>query len=231
MAGLLVTSIVSGQLISRFGRYKAFPVAGHRRDVGRHVAAHADRGAHGELPVAMLYAAIVGLGLGMVMQVLVLAVQNSVPFEVMGVATSGSTLFRQVGGSIGVSLFGAIFAARERSELAKRLPAGVHVPRTTNPEVIRHLPLAARNAFTEAFAVALHPVFLMAAAISIVSFLLAWMIRETPLRTGSRSTEAAAKAAVAELRLRQSRGCALRPSPASGRPPRRDRGSGRARTS
>ena len=91
----------------------------------------------------MLYAAIVGLGLGMVMQVLVLAVQNSVPFEVMGVATSGSTLFRQVGGSIGVSLFGAVFAARERTELTKRLPAGVHVPRTTSPE--RHPPPAARR--------------------------------------------------------------------------------------
>jgi hypothetical protein len=128
----------------------------------------------------------------------VLAVQNSVPFEVMGVATSGSTLFRQVGGSIGVSLFGAIFAARETSELAKRLPAGIQIPKTTNPAVIRHLPLVARNAFTEAFAAALHPVFLMATGISVVSFLLAWMIRETPLRTGSRRSEAAvAEAATA----------------------------------
>ena len=131
----------------------------------------------------------------MVMQVLVLAVQNSVPFEVMGVATSGSTLFRQVGGSIGVSLFGAIFAAREHSELAKRLPAGVHISRTTNPDVIRHLTPAIRDAFTEAFAIALHPVFLMASGISFAAFLLSWLIRETPLRTKSQAGEAAAAAA------------------------------------
>ena len=186
MAGLLVTSIVSGQLISRFGRYKAFPVAGTAlMAVGMLLLTRLEVGTASS--VAMLYAAIVGLGLGMVMQVLVLAVQNSVPFAVMGVATSGSTLFRQVGGSIGVSLFGAIFAARERSELASRLPAGIHVPKTTNPEVIRHLPLVARTAFMNAFSAALHPVFLMAAGVSLVAFLLAWMIRETPLRTGSRT--------------------------------------------
>jgi EmrB/QacA subfamily drug resistance transporter len=196
MAGLLVTSIVSGQLISRFGRYKAFPVAGTAvMSVGMLLLTQL----HVNTPsaVAMLYAAIVGLGLGMVMQVLVLAVQNSVPFGVMGVATSGSTLFRQVGGSIGVSIFGAVFAARESTELAKRLPAGIHVPKTTSPDVIRHLPLVARTAFRDAFAAALHPVFLMAGVISIVSFLLAWMIRETPLRTGSRAGEAAVTGAAA----------------------------------
>ena len=193
MAGLLVTSILSGQLISRFGRYKAFPVAGTAvLTVGMLLLTRVE--VHTASSIAMLYAAIVGLGLGMVMQVLVLAVQNSVPFEVMGVATSGSTLFRQVGGSIGVSLFGTIFAARERSELTARLPAGIHVPRTTSPEVIRHLPVAARNAFVEAFSAALHPVFLLAAGISFVSFLLAWLIREAPLRTGSRAGEDGAAA-------------------------------------
>ena len=186
MAGLLVTSIVSGQLISRFGRYKAFPVAGTALlSVGMLLLTQLQ--VHTATSLALLYAAIVGLGLGMVMQVLVLAVQNSVPFQVMGVATSGSTLFRQVGGSIGVSLFGAVFAAHERTELTKRLPAGVHVPRTTSPGVIRHLPPAVRSAFVEAFSAALHPVFLMAGGISFVAFLLAWMIRETPLRTGSRA--------------------------------------------
>ena len=87
--------------------------------------------------VAAGFAVVLGLGLGMVMQVLVLAVQNAVDRSVMGVATSGSTMFRQVGGSIGVSLFGAIFASRLHAQLAARLPAGVHLPKTTNPQTIK----------------------------------------------------------------------------------------------
>ena len=96
----------------------------------------------------------------MVMQVLVLAVQNAVDPSMMGVATSGSTLFRQIGGSIGVALFGTIFANRVRVELASRLPAGTHIPKTINPAGIRQLPPAAHAAFADAFAAALHPVFL-----------------------------------------------------------------------
>src|SRR6185437_9864560 len=92
MAGVLFTSIASGNLITRYGRYRPFPIA------GTSIAA-------------------VGLGLGMVMQVLVLAAQNAVDYRLLGVATSGSTLFRQVGGSVGVSLFGAIFANRLAHEL------------------------------------------------------------------------------------------------------------------
>src|SRR5439155_22982288 len=98
-------------------------------------------------------------------QVLVLAVQNAVEHRFMGVATSGSLLFRQVGGSIGVSLFGAIFANRLRANLADRLPAGVHVPRTANPGVIKHLPSPVHDAYVSAFAASLRPVFLVAAAI------------------------------------------------------------------
>ena len=71
---------------------------------------------------------VLGLGLGMVMQVLVLAVQNSVDYQYLGVATSGSTLFRQIGGSIGVSAFGAIFSSNLASELATRVPHSVHIP-------------------------------------------------------------------------------------------------------
>ena len=79
------------------------------------------------------YMLILGLGLGMVMQVLVLAAQNAVPYRLLGVATSGSTLFRQIGGSIGVSLFGAIFSNRLADELASRLPSREHVPDRRQP--------------------------------------------------------------------------------------------------
>ena len=83
---------------------------------------------------------ILGLGLGMVMQVLVLAAQNSVEHRLLGVATSGSTMFRQIGGSIGVSAFGAVFANRLATELATRFPDGTHIPTAANPEIVKHLP-------------------------------------------------------------------------------------------
>jgi hypothetical protein len=140
--------------------------------------------------VAAAFAVVLGLGLGMVMQVLVLAVQNAVDRSVMGVATSGSTLFRQIGGSIGVALFGTIFANRVHVELAHRLPAGAAIPKTINPAGIRHLPPASHAAFSDAFAAALHPVFLTAAGISLVAFLLTWFLREVPLRVGTKPGEA-----------------------------------------
>jgi predicted MFS family arabinose efflux permease len=189
MAGVLVTSIVSGQVISRMGRYRFFPIAGTAiMAVAMLLLAQLHAGT--STWVAALFACVLGLGLGMVMQVLVLAVQNSVDPSMMGVATSGSTLFRQIGGSIGVALFGTIFANRVRVELASRLPAGTHVPKTINPAGIRQLPPAAHAAFADAFAAALHPVFLVAAGVSILAFGLTWLLRDVPLRTKSKPVEA-----------------------------------------
>jgi MFS family permease len=189
MAGVLVTSILSGQLISRLGRYRMFPIAGTALvAVAMFLLSRLGAGTSTWLTAA--YAVVLGLGLGMVMQVLVLAVQNAVDPSVMGVATSGSTLFRQIGGSIGVALFGTIFANRVHAELASRLPRGAVIPKTINPEGIRHLPPQAHAAFADAFAAALHPVFLTAAAISIVAFALTWLLREVPLRRGLRPGEA-----------------------------------------
>src|SRR6185295_12906271 len=109
--------------------------------------------------LAALYMLVLGLGLGMVMQVLVLAAQNAVPYEMLGVATSGSTLFRQIGGAVGVSIFGAIFANRLATELADRLPPGADVPAAANPSLVRQLPDAIREPFTEAFTAAITPIF------------------------------------------------------------------------
>jgi hypothetical protein len=130
---------------------------------------------------------VLGLGLGMVMQVLVLAVQNAVEFRVMGVATSGSILFRQVGGSIGIAIFGAIFANSFQSKLAANLPAGAHVPKTVSPSVVRGLPPALYEGYTQAVAASLHPVFVVAAAFSVCAFVLTWFLKEVPLRTTSRA--------------------------------------------
>jgi EmrB/QacA subfamily drug resistance transporter len=188
MAGVLVTSITSGQVISRLGRYRMFPVAGTAlMAVAMFLLSRLE--AETSTWVAAIYALILGLGLGMVMQVLVLAVQNAVDRSVMGVATSGSTLFRQIGGSIGVALFGTVFASRVRVELAERLPEGTRIPKTINPAGIKALPPAAHHAFADAFAVALHPVFLMAAAVSLVAFALTWFLREVPLRVAPHAGE------------------------------------------
>src|SRR6266568_3370541 len=129
---------------------------------------------------------VLGLGLGAVMQVLVLAVQNAVDYRNMGVATAGSLLFRQVGGSIGIAAFGAIFSNRLHDELASRLPLGVHPPKTVSPSVIRALPPAVHEAYVQGVAAALHPVFVVASVIAGVSFLLTWLLREVPLRKSTR---------------------------------------------
>jgi EmrB/QacA subfamily drug resistance transporter len=181
MAGVLITSIVSGQVISRVGRYRMFPIVGTAlMAVSMFLLSQIDAGT--ATWVTALDATVLGLGLGMVMQVLILAVQNSVPHSVLGVATSGSTMFRQIGGSIGVALFGTIFASQLHSELAARLPAGTKIPTTINPAGIKNLPPSAHQAFADAVATALHPVFLVAGGVSIVAFLLTWLLRDVPLQ-------------------------------------------------
>jgi MFS family permease len=181
MAGLLVTSIVSGNLISRYGRYRPFPIVGTAlAAVGLYLLS--ELGVGTSTWTAAAFMVVLGLGLGMVMQVLVLAAQNAVDYRLLGVATSGSTLFRQIGGSIGVSVFGAIFSNRLGHELADRLPAGVSVPTVADPAVVRDLPPAVHDPYVAAFAASLHPVFLAAAGVSLVAFALTWLLRELPLR-------------------------------------------------
>jgi EmrB/QacA subfamily drug resistance transporter len=181
MGGLLVTSILSGNLISRYGHYRPFPIAGTAiMAVGLFLLSSI--GVTTPTLTTAGYMIVLGLGLGMVMQVLVLAVQNSVDYQYLGVATSGSTLFRQIGGSIGVSVFGAIFSSNLASELASRIPRTIHVPTAANPAIVRHLPPAVRAPYIDAFAAALQPVFRLAAFVSVAGFLLSWLLRELPLR-------------------------------------------------
>jgi EmrB/QacA subfamily drug resistance transporter len=189
MAGLLVTSIVSGRVISRFGRYRPFPIVGTAvMTVGMVLLAQLDL--HSTTAYTSLSMVVLGLGLGMVMQVLVLAVQNSVDYRNMGVATSGALLFRQVGGSIGIALFGAIFANQLRQNLTASLPPGVHPIKTVSPAVVRELPAALHTAYVDAVAASLHPVFVVAAVISAGAFVLTWFLHEVPLRQTTRSAAA-----------------------------------------
>ncbi len=190
MGGLLTTSIISGQLISRLGRYKPFPIAGTAvMVVGLYLLSLLEVGtAPG---VAAVYMLVLGLGIGMVMQVLVLVAQNSVDYRDLGVASSTATLFRQVGGSIGVAVFGAMFANRLASGLASKLPHGAHVPTAANPEVVKHLPPALHAAYVESVTTALHPIFRTAAVVVALAFLLSWALREVPLRATSRASDGA----------------------------------------
>jgi EmrB/QacA subfamily drug resistance transporter len=188
MAGLLITSIGSGQLISRFGRYKPFPIAGTAiTAAGLALLSRL----HVDTPtlVAAGYMLVLGLGLGLVMQVLVLAAQNAVDYKYLGVASSGSTLFRQVGGSIGVAVFGAIFANRLARNLADTLPAGAHVPAAVAPDALKQLPPAVHAAYATAMTNALHPVFLAAAGIAALAFLLTWLLPELPLRATAQAPD------------------------------------------
>jgi EmrB/QacA subfamily drug resistance transporter len=181
MAGLLVSSIASGQLITRTGRYKPFPVVGTLiTAIGMGLLSRLSAGTSELYTLSAMV--IVGLGLGMTMQVLVLASQNAVDYRLLGVATSGSTLSRQVGGSIGVAVFGSIFVNRLNSELASRLPGAHGLPHTANPASIRELPTAVHAGYLDAFTAALSPVFVVAAVLMLLAFGLTWFLREVPLR-------------------------------------------------
>ena len=185
MAGLLAAAIASGRAISRIGRYRAFPIAGTAVLVVGMFLLSLLR--VGTAPwVASLYMLVVGIGIGLVMQMVVLVVQNDARADQIGVATSTATFFRSVGGSFGVAIFGTIFATRLGGELAKlprsvttKLGSGVHL----SPEQARHLPTAVHADFLYAFAHALHGVFLFGMLLAVVPFILSWFLKEVPLRT------------------------------------------------
>jgi EmrB/QacA subfamily drug resistance transporter len=189
MAGLLVASIASGRLISRIGRYKIFPVAGAGiMTIGMYLLSRLDVST--TRVESSLYMLVMGVGIGTVMPVLVLVAQNSAPPRDMGAATSTATFFRSIGGSVGVAVFGAVFANRLGTEIAQLVPRGAlsHVePRSLlgSPSAIKGLPPAIRHGLQQAFANSLHTVFLCGTALTLLAFLLTLALREVPLRTGS----------------------------------------------
>ncbi|HWW74241.1 MAG TPA: hypothetical protein VNZ44_02540, partial [Pyrinomonadaceae bacterium] len=180
----LVTSILSGQVISRTGRYKVFPVAGTAcTALGLFLLSRMTTET-GTL-AALLIMLVLGLGLGMVMQVLVIAVQNSVEYRDLGVATSGATLFRLVGGSLGTAALGAVFAARLADNLSGLLPGGAEgegLGAGVNPQALAQMPAGVRAAYAQAFTDSLGTVFLVATAVALLGFLLTWLLPERPLR-------------------------------------------------
>jgi EmrB/QacA subfamily drug resistance transporter len=184
VGGLLITSIASGQVISRTGHYKPFPIAGMAvLTVGLYLLSTLDSTSSVGTIFAFMF--VVGLGLGMVMQVLVLAVQNAVDYADLGVATSGATLFRSIGGSLGTATLGAIFANRLRSALKRLLPPSATAHANTNevnPKQIAHLPAPLHAGYLHAFTTSLSGVFLTASGFAVAGFALSWFIRELKLR-------------------------------------------------
>ncbi|MFJ4445290.1 MDR family MFS transporter [Pseudomonas sp. NPDC089422] len=182
MGGLLVVSAITGRLISRWGRYRVFPIVGTLLQV---VALGLLSRLELDTPMwrMNLYMGLLGAGLGMVMQVLILAVQNSVERRHMGVATSGATLFRSIGGSVGVSVFGALFSHALLDGLPSDFAAGSGGAASLSPTAVHALAASLQQAYLEAFSGAMHGVFLVAAVITCVAFALSWLLREVPLRT------------------------------------------------
>ena len=190
VGGLLITSIGSGQLIAKTGRYKVYPIVGTAvLCVALFLLSRLDQ--YTSTAVTSTDFFVLGISLGLIIQVLVIAVQNSADFTDLGAATSGVTFFRSIGGAFGVSVFGAIFSNRLASELASALH-GVTLPHGFNvasaaadPELLKKLPPAIRAGVQNAYSLALHPVFLYAIPVALIAFVLSWFLREVPLRATS----------------------------------------------
>ncbi|HEY2574788.1 MAG TPA: MDR family MFS transporter [Streptosporangiaceae bacterium] len=185
MAGLLVVSITSGQIISKTGKYRFFPIAGAGlMTLGIYLLSL--MGAATPTALDALYMLVLGMGIGGVMQVLVIIVQNGVPHSELGVATSGATFFRSIGGSFGTAIFGAIFANVLVGNLARHLH-GVTLPRSfgssdATPALLSHLPAAVHQGFVAGYAESIQTVFLIAVPIAALAFLATWFIPQVELR-------------------------------------------------
>jgi MFS family permease len=177
LLGTRGASVVAGQIVSRTGRYRFLPIFGTAvAAVGMYLLSQLEPGStRFESGLAMF---VLGWGIGMVLQVLVVATQNEAPVEHLGVATSTISFFRAVGGSVGVALFGSLFTSRITELLG-------HASLNVTPDAIRALPTAEQQATASAFAEAITSVFAYAIPFLILAFVLAWFVRETPLRTSS----------------------------------------------
>ncbi|GAA4908793.1 MDR family MFS transporter [Streptomonospora salina] len=191
VAGMLTATITTGRLISRTGRYKIWPIVGTAVIMGGLTLL-----SRMDADTSYLYNSaamlVLGLGVGMVMQNLVLIVQNSAPQRYLGTATSATNYFRQIGASFGIAVFGSIFVNRLNGEVAE-LPAGAGQQlqvrggeaglSSLTPDMLDRMPDQAQQFIVHAFADALPPIFLYGVPIVLAGFVLAFFIREKPLAT------------------------------------------------
>ena len=182
VVGLLITSMGSGVLVGRTGRYKIFPVVGTAVMAGAFVLL-SQMGADTPVWRQSLYLFVLGTGIGLCMQVLILTVQNTAKFEDLGVATSGVTFFRTIGSSFGAAIFGSLFANFLDDRIGPALAAaGAPALAAQSPQALHRLPAATAAPIIDAYADSLGRVFLCAAPVALVGFVLALMLKEVPLR-------------------------------------------------
>lgn len=187
MGGIVIASVVSGQLISRTGHYKIYPVLGGAVSVlGMWLLSRMDT----DTPRLQysLWQAVLGTGIGLVMPVLVLAVQNSVRPADLGTATSAHNYFRQIGGSVGAAVFGTLFASRLDDALGDRLagvlsggPTSLPPAESITPQTVHTLPPAVRDAYIQAYADAMPRIFLYLVPVLVLGLVLAFFLKEKPL--------------------------------------------------
>ncbi|MEO7586599.1 MAG: MDR family MFS transporter [Arachnia sp.] len=180
--GLLFAAIISGRLISATGRYKIYPIIGTALvAVGLILLSRIDQ----NTPYWYLATSLVvlGLGVGAAMQNLTLIVQNSVPGEVMGTATSAQNYVRQIGASVGIAVFGSVFISRLTSEMAGTPIGGAQGGNISSltPEVLAGLPEAVQRVIAAAFSTAMPPLFLYAVPVALAGLVFALFIEERPL--------------------------------------------------
>jgi EmrB/QacA subfamily drug resistance transporter len=186
MAGILTGSTTCGRIITRVGRYKIFPIIGLAlMTIGFVCFTQLD--ATTSRVMSSLFMVVVGVGIGFVTPVLVLAVQNAVSQRDLGAATSAVTFLRTMGGAFGAAVFGAVLNARLTVEFAARLPEAAlrnvdPAQLQGSPEQIRSLPPAVARGVVDSFQSSLQTVFAVAAVIALVAFVVIWWLRELPLR-------------------------------------------------
>ncbi|MEU9618967.1 MULTISPECIES: MFS transporter [unclassified Streptomyces] len=195
MGGIVVASVVSGQLISRTGRYRLHPILGGAFSVvGMWLLSRLDTDTPRlEYSIAQ---AVLGIGIGLVMPVLVLAVQNSVQPADLGAATSANNYFRQIGGSVGAAVFGTLFAGRLADALAVRLPSGADLPdpESITPQLVHAMEPALRDSYVQAYADAMPRIFLYLVPVLALGLFFAFFLKEKPL-VSHHSPETAAESA------------------------------------
>jgi len=189
LAGLLITAIGGGFLVSKTGRYKWMLITG-ALVVAAALVLFSTMRSDTPLPLILTYLAILGLGLGLCMQVLVLVVQNSVPHSMVGTATAGNNFFREIGASLGSAIVGSLFVARLTEQLTASAGSlgggGGALPTDTNaltPAAINALPPEIHQIIVDAYSSALSPVYLYLVPLMLVAAVLLCFVKEIPLAT------------------------------------------------
>ncbi len=186
MAALLLTSIVSGQLVSRTGRYKWLPIVG-TLIVAVSLVLLSTMTPTLAVWVLCTYLAVMGIGLGMSMQILILIVQNSFPVSQVGTATASNNYFRQIGASLGSAIVGSLFVARLTQLFTERMPAGAGSTtgssNSLTPTIVKGLPAPIRDVIVGAYNDALTPVFLYMVPLVLVAVIVLCFVKEKPLAT------------------------------------------------